>query len=446
MLYSSYVTNNMKHQSRAIARELIAQQSNDLADQLTELYSEILACKSRREAQESPACKGIVDLLQKRIGIKIDLILATDNPPACMPLMANTRHILSTVMIDDAYNSQTEDFIKAIKHSPIKKGTVDLRNGKLGGVYSQIACPVWMGFNFCKMTFTARECAAVLMHEIGHLFLAFEMMYRTLRASQILAALHQVRTGRDDTITYEHALELAGKDLTGNPREFVECVTMKDNTAISSVVFTRVYHQLATDFGDNAVAGVNFEALSDNFAAKWGLAADLTTGLHKLYGSTSIGRVNGLTSFLMYMAPLIGVFILPAYAVVLTGSIVATIVAGLISVALAVVFGGRSDNYVQQTNVYDKPYVRFQRIRESVVAQLKYLDLDNVNRERLLKELKIIDSYIKGGKEMSNIFEDLSKILTSNRRADFAFKLERDIEQLAHNDLFVNAQRLALKA
>lgn len=435
----------MNHKARAIACELIAQQTNDLADKLTGYFEEIYKCRTQREAQDSKACAAIVDFLKKRVGVKIKLIFNTSNPPMCMPLMANARHVLSTIMVDDAYDEQTRQFLTAIKKSSSKKGTVDLKNGKLGGVYSEIENPVWMGFHYCTQNFTPRQCVAILMHEIGHLFLAFEMMYRTIRASQVLAALHQVRTGNDTSLTYEHALTLAGNDLTDNPKEFIECVTMKDDTAICTVVFTRVYHKLATDFGDNAVAGVNFEALSDNFAAKWGLAEDLATGLHVLYGSSSLGRNDPFTGLLMYLSPLIATGIVGFYVAVGT-AVAAGVGAAIVMVAFLVLFSGRSDNFGQQTNVYDKPYVRFQRIRETLVAQMKFLELDPVVRERLLKEINTIDGLLAGGKEINVIFDDIANIFTSNRRASFAFRLERDIELLAHNDLFVNAQRLASKA
>lgn len=436
----------MNHKARAIACELIAQQTNDLADKITGYFEEIYKCRTQREAQDSKACAAIVDFLKKRVGVKIKLIFNTSNPPMCMPLMANVRHVLSTIMIDDAYNEQTNQFLNAIKKSTVKKGVVDLKNGKLGGVYSEIENPVWMSFHYCTQNFTPRECTAILMHEIGHLFLAFEMMYRTIRASQILAALHQVRTGNDTSLTYEHALSLAGSTLADDPKEFIECVTMHDNTAVCSVVFARVYHKLANDFGDNAVAGVNFEALSDNFAAKWGLAEDLATGLYTIYGSGELGRNNPFTGLLLYLSPILSSVIVGAYIGAALSAATVGIGVAVVLTAMCIFVSGRGDNFGQQTNVYDKPYVRFQRIRETLVAQMKSLELDSVTRERLLKEIATIDQVISGGKEMKDVFDDIAGIFTSNRRASFAFRLERDIELLAHNDLFVNAQRLASKA
>ena len=434
----------MNHKARAIACELIAQQTNDFGDKLTALFEQVYEYRSMREAQDSKACKAIVDLVFNRLGIKIDLQLNTFIPPGCLPVMANARHVLSTIIFDNGYNSETNRFIEAIKKSNTKKGFVDLKNGKIGGIYSTFLTPVVMGFQFCKANFTPRQSAAVLMHEIGHLFIAFELMYRTVRASQILASLHQVRVGTDTSITYEHALEVAANDLTGNPREFIECVTMKDDTAVSTVVFTRTYHKLATDFGDNSVAGVNCEALADNFAAKWGFAEDMVSLWTGDQYNTELGRVNAFESFLLYVGP-VASSILAGISLGLA-SAVAGIAAGILLTATTIFYSGRGDRFIQQANQYDKPYVRLQRIRETVVAQLKNFELDHVTRERLLKELDSIDKMLKGGRELTTLAEDIANIFTSNRRASFAFRLERDIELLAHNDLFVNAQRLASKA
>ncbi|MGZ7228823.1 hypothetical protein ACXWOY_09255, partial [Streptococcus pyogenes] len=77
------------------------------------------------------------------------------------------------------------------------------------------------------------EFCAVLMHEVGHCSLAFQFMFRTYRASQLLAALHQVRTGRDNSVTYEYAIRKLGEDISKNPKEFEALLEMKNDKAIS---------------------------------------------------------------------------------------------------------------------------------------------------------------------------------------------------------------------
>lgn len=452
----------MNHLSRAIARELIAQQSDNFADKLTELFASLYEFKNAREAQDSKIITDIVSLVKERLGMRISLTVNTRNPPCTQAPLINNRHVLSTLMIEDVYTTEAENFKDIIRRAPLKRGTVDLKNAKLGGVYSQISVPIWMSFGFCKAFLTPREAVALFVHELGHNWLAFEMMYRTVRASQILAGLHQVRTKRDTSITYEHAIELAGTDLTGNPREFIQCITMENDTAICSVVFAQVYQKLATDFGDNAVAAPNFEALSDNFAAKFGLAIDLVAALAKYEDKTSLGKVDNFLRFQLYIQPLTVSFFKNAkrggmvtlLGVALGSLFVPAMILGGIFAALGVTAdaihntftGGRGDTAIRQTNVYDKPITRLHRIRESVVQQLKYLELDQQQRTRLLYEIETIDAVVKGGSEIITIFDDLSKMFTSNRRAEFAFKLERDIELLANNNIFVSAQRLALKA
>ena len=156
---------NLRH--RSIAVEIISQQSNQFADILVAHFEELYKFKSARDAQESASCKAIVDVLAKYVGMKVDLQFNTDNPPCCMPLLANTKHVLSTFLINDVYSEQTDTFEEAIRKSAIKRGTIDLVKGKLGGVYSEITSPIWMSFYFCKNNFTPREAAAVLMHEVG---------------------------------------------------------------------------------------------------------------------------------------------------------------------------------------------------------------------------------------------------------------------------------------
>ena len=434
---------------KQVANELVAFQSRDFATQLIDLFKVLYKETSAGfTAQKHENRAKIEKLILDYTGVNIDLKFDTENPPCCMPLMANSNHVLSTIQKPGLYKKQENQFARLIKDNPAKTGTFDPATGKIGGIYSKIESPIWMGWYFCKNNLSPEEAAAVLMHEVGHCSLAYQFMFRTYRASQLLAALHHVRTGRDTSITYEDAITMIGKDLTNDPKEFQSLVTMKDDKAIAQIVYTRSWSQLGNDFNDKSVTGPNFEALSDNYAVRWGLGMHLATGLYTIMGDSSLGAKSRTGATVTYiintLKPLIsGAGLVVAYG----GGGVGALIGMALAAIIATYASGRGDGPlgIQQSNVYDTPLVRMERIREGILQQLKVFKLDPELRRTLLDELQVIESFTKNRTEVGSLFADIARLFPSNWKAEVAFELERNLEKLTQNNLFVDAHEIAAR-
>jgi hypothetical protein len=430
---------------KQVANELISFQSRDFATQLIDLVR-VLYNESRTgsSAERHVNREKIEKLILEYTGVNIELILDTENPPCCIPLLGNSNHVLNTLQEAGVYHVQEREFADLVKSNPAKVGTFNPSTGKVGGIYSKLKAPVYMGWEYCRDYLSPEEFAAVLMHEIGHCSLAYQFMFRTFRASQLLASLHHVKTGRDTSVTYEEAITLLGKDLTKNPQEFQALLTIEDEKAIAQIVYTRSWCQLGSDFGDYSVTGPNFEALSDNFAIRWGLGSHLATGLYTIMGDASLGATSRTGVTVSYIINTLGIvvtgFVLGIWG---TGAVVpALIITALFCVA--VTYGsGRADGIgVQQANVYDTPLVRFQRIREGMLQQLKTLKITPELRRTILDEIKLIESFTKNRTEVGSLFSDIARLFPSNWKAEVAFNLERNLESLTQNSLFVDAHKI----
>ena len=434
---------------KQIGNELMAFQSRDFANQLIGLVKVLFKeSRARFSAEKHENRKKIEALVLEYTGVNIDLKLDTDYPPCCMPTMANSNHVLNTIKKPGLYLTQEKQFAKAIKENPGKNGTFNPATGKVGGVYSTIKSPVYMGWDFCRKELSPEEFSAVLMHEVGHCSLAYQFMFRTFRASQLLASLHQVRTGRDTSITYEDAITLLGKDLTNNPTEFQSLLTIKDDKAIAQIVYTRSWAQLGNDFGDKSVTGPNFEALSDNYAVRWGLGMHLATGLYSIMGDRSLGATSRTGATVTYIINTLSPMLSGAGVAIWLGA--GSPVGILIGVALACIIAtyvsGRADGIgIQQSNVYDTPLVRMERIREGILQQLKTFKIEPELRAVILDELRVIESFTKDRQEVGSLFSTIARLLPMNWKADAAFELERNLERLTQNDLYIDAHEIAAR-
>ena len=428
-----------------IAKELIAYQTDGFKDRLIALFEELYKESTPYEAQASKTHAEIEAQLFKRFGLKIVFTVDTEDPPMTIPVMANPNHVLSILQKAGLYHEQESSFIKALNNAPKVTGTVDLKNAKVGGAYSKIDMPIMFSFSFMRLTFSPAEAVAILLHEVGHCFLAFEFMFRTYRASQLLAALHQVKTGRDSSLRYEFAVQGVAERLTKegfieSPKELEALVAVKNDAVTVSVVYTRVWSKLANDFGSNPATAPNFEALSDNFSLRFGMGKELASGLAKLL----VLRPEGFMSSLLYIVSsfsLAGAF--GSVLVSLTGAVLMGVVGVAVICALSFFLGGYSDIGFSQTAVYDNDVERIQRIQRGVVTALKNPKLDSKSRQSLTAQALEIDKMVKGKADVSTVWDDLANIaFTSRRDAKAVFKLERDIEALASSNLFVGASLL----
>ena len=188
----------------AIGIEAIDFQSSVVADQITKMFEDILKCKSGKEADDSEAHKALVTFMEKETGLKIDLKFNTPYPPCMMPIHVNPSSILGDSDFKDYYTKDANKIIKKLEDN--EKTFVDLKNAKVGGAFSTVPSKIYMGFRQLKdMKLTAREVAAVFMHEVGHAFVAYELAFNTIQTNQILLALHKSIVANDEK-NYEYSI------------------------------------------------------------------------------------------------------------------------------------------------------------------------------------------------------------------------------------------------
>lgn len=430
---------------RSKALEMIAHQTDGYAEKLVAAFAELLKINNRADAQKSAACKTIIDLTSKRFKMNLNFLVDTEYPPCCFPIMANMSHVLSSFQLPVIINDSFDAFNAVVKDPGKFKGTIDLKNATLGGDYSKVEMVVHMDHYFTLGTFNAREAAAVFLHEIGHCFLGLEFTYRTARVSQLLGTLHQAKTNRTQDMTYTHLVDicakrLASEGLISTPKELENVVALKSHEATVTYTYSTVWRKLGSDFGSHAQTGPNFEALADNFAVRFGLGDAIVTGLSKLLP----GQNEGLAASLTYVASTV-------MPVAFTGMLLLSFGAPLVIAAavasafglLLICCGGHSDLGFQQTNVYNTTINRYKRIRVGVIDALKDRNISQKARDEMLRQVAVIDKIVAGKTDVGNLYETLANLVFSYRRdAKNAFELERNLEALTSNNLFLGASAL----
>ena len=290
------------------------------------------------------------------------------------------------------------------------EGRIDLKEGKVHGFFEDLEFDMYLLSDlFEGNKFTSSEIAAIVLHELGHAFTFMEFFGRTYKTNMALNTMLNRLDKEDKRVKRIKIMENMAEELDLPPK-MAEAVVDSNNETIRLVYLTTAFtpkhnSSINTKVYDNT----SFEYISDQFAARHGAGRDLTTALDKIFKVPDTLE----SKVLHHTTMLFKIFFR------LTGLTILT------------------------TPIYDEPLERFERIKEQLVAALKDKHLDNGMRKQFLEDLKLFDEIIKQYKSKDGIYARILDLVSIIQRADFSQrKLQRELEKLGSNDLFVVAAKL----
>lgn len=427
------------------AQESIYFQDAQFADSLISLCGKILSYKSGREAETSKELKELQKLIFDAVGIKANIEVDTEIPPAVNIPMLNPNSILQSDFVNELVASNYDEIMSKLE-KPLMDGFIDLKKSKVGGYYSTIEFTIFASFRFLKaLKFTDREFAAILAHEIGHAFVMFEMLDRGCRTNQILAAAAKASQDNPTGDLLKQRIQMIGKKSKFTDEQIDALQNAQTPAARQVLILSyRNNEPIRNDLGSTNYHTTTYEALADNFATRHHLGRDMVSALEK------IGIHFGLPEY--HKSSRIIMAVLDIYISVMTiGLGIFSIVAGgtmiLAGAYLLAVMGGAllgsGENYRDMT--YDDLDVRYKRIREQTIVYLKNKHLPAQEVKRALSDLEFFDNALaKVNSNKRPLTSIANAILPGARREVKAIELQRDLESLAANDLFAKAATLSL--
>jgi hypothetical protein len=352
------------------------------------------------------------------------------------------RHILGNDWGDFL---SAKDGMKMIEHAGennMSVGIVDLKRSRLSGDFSKYEVVINVDLMFFRGRFmSASECAAVILHEIGHWFTYCELMDRVITGNMLLEGLNRVLAGGDAS-EKEIAIKKVADIVEMDDLVFQDLQKSTSDKAVITVFITHVGKKAASREGHSFYDSNTWEMLSDQFAARHGAGRHVVTALDKVFSRFGSRQRDG--SFLYYFGEIMklssGLFFIATAAISLVN--IHVVLASILLLGysyFAITLAYQEDG----TPVYDKPKDRFLRVRRQLIEQVKNTNLSIEVVKSLAEDVKVIDEVISDYTERANWLESIDNFLfkSSRRRRDNT-NLQRDIEKLAMNDLFLSAATL----
>lgn len=392
----------------------------------------------------------ITELLNKatKMNIKMFVNESTDPNAWVMLPMIDLNHPLFKQRIFGI--SEMEKFWKrAEKAEEIGKrltGFVDLKKGQVSGDFCDLEFEVSITRGLLKSGLTEGEISAIILHEIGHAFSVFAFIGRAFSTNYMLYdTLNSLKgtTERERRIEIIHHAQRYFDPNNPVKEDVLEDMADADNSALEPIILGMYSRRVRNEFTMNDNSYYNLhqaEELADMFASRHGAAADLATGLDKIMSTSLHYRLMHKESTSMYVA----FEILKVLGFVFN---IITVPFGIGAIMLLIKFAVATGT-IYGKDVYDTPYRRLQAINRQTIEAIKRLERsDNQGdaelRNRLIRDYTVTQNVLKDMYDRESLFEIIWKGINVKRWTEKEVtELQRDIETITHNELFVHASKL----
>lgn len=426
--------------------ESISFQKDDFGKQITDIIQSLkIKIEStpnitRKQLGLNPNIKDLENLIFRRLGIKVTMILDTTTAGAIMVFPVNRNHVLLDANVRNNYSDREQD--KIIKEFKDLKGTISLKDAKVGGIFSTYTHRL-----YCDMLgnvlsgLAPGEIAAILLHELGHAFTYYELSDRLMTTNQILADLSVTAKSGADTSKRVYLFKELSENLKVKDSTWDDILEEPNRVIFGTKLFKEYVVAVKSLMQNPKYDQTASEQLADNFAARFGMGRELITGLDKLYVNSPMRN-----TFSYYLATSIDFLITVVWrAAVIFFSIMFGIIPLMVYIFLLYGFIILVSGDAFSDMTYDTLKTRYIRIRQQSIARISQSDLNKDDLKKLVDSVHQMDEIIKETSNFSLIVTKISNFLFSvNRDVKNDVAFQGLMEAVAHNDLFLKSAELKL--
>lgn len=398
-----------------------------LSEELKHLKNDI----NKNKKQVAKRMSAINVLVKKTTGINLILGISesTQINAYVFPPKIDKNNPLININNRPFYNNS--DFKKVVTSSSgVLNGQVDRKKSMVSGDFSKIPIKAFLTAGLIKNIkpgFSEKELAAILIHEIGHVFTYFEYLGTYITTNFVLQhTTREIFKTNETTRRYE-ILEETEQLLKMEIEDKDQLTSVDKKTVLQTVILSNKVKQVENELKSKSYDHTAYEMLSDQFAARHGSGRALATGLTKLNKhSTSLMSDEQFSIYLteLYIGyGLFTVFTFGAFA--------------FVTVLVSLLF-----DFSKET--YDKPGDRLRRIRNDLVSQIKESNDPDIKKE-LISQKESLDLMLGKYKDRLTFEERLNMLLRPDIKKQHNQKLlQKELEDLVTNDLFVQSEKFKL--
>lgn len=307
-------------------------------------------------------------------------------------------------------------------------GGVSLKEGRVYGVYENISGDVFMGTGFFHdRRYSDGQIAAIILHELGHLFTYFEFLGSVVMTVHAINCTAKTVMETEDyekrLVAIREAERTLGVDIPDKEKLAAKPKAIR-SLATQSILISRMSKKIRSETGNSVYELRSCEQLADQFASRHGAGRDLVFALDQMYRDhNDTSTMNGFEYVVVQICKTI---------LVLAGLILFTV-----PVAMWIIFFNPTIKY------YDDPEARVKFIRQQMTNELKDKGLNDKRRDEILADLELVDVIEDGLDDKRGLLELFwTEIIPSGVTANTQEKAMKHLEELLNNQLFIQSAKL----
>jgi hypothetical protein len=389
---------------------------------------------------------GLAEVIYKRTGIRVQLHLADAfagyecfaEPPVIDAANPYFKLLKSYGLGDEA--PVLERHQRALRLAADTLGWVDLKKARVEGVFGTLINRVYLAHDLLNdRNFTAEEIASIILHEVGHLFSYFETVAYTSASNSVIATALEALASTEEHTTKVRLVSQTLLVFGAVNMDDVETIAESTDNTVIRALFIKTLEQAAqirskqfSQERDTAINTRSIEHMADQFAIRNGASLQLATAQHKLGKMSRVhdyGRSR--VAFLGVQAARYGALIGLTFAAPPVGICMTFICAMLLTID------------AQDSDYRSDPGERIGRIKADLVQLLKNTKLNPKLRQQILADVEAVDAVRQDAKDYEGVIRFLWRtIVPTGRRQANLRDLQKGMEDLINNDLFIHANRL----
>lgn len=430
--------------------EEIFRQKDDLFTDLTALFFEY----QNNKIDYARFVTGFEQAVLGRCGIRLDVEIERYkeiNAYVILPMLDRNHVFFSQATRYYTDNSTANAEFKANRKQLYLFGSIDLKNSRVGGVFSEIE--VKMRFNRGLLDkCTPGQCAAIALHELGHVYTYFEYLGVTVRNLLVVGGFIKRLTDEKDVEEKIKIIKKAKTVFDATPDNVEEIAKYTPEQLEQYMTVVAVQNNVADLRSETTDEGINYyedracEQIADRFAVYHGAGRDLAVALDFIY--TEYGTIEKRGFFKHMLLNLGGIMITLLLVLVPLLAAASNPILGIIqAVRSGMLMFTLLQAYNPANKIYDDPKERLNAIKQTIVEELTIPDLSQDRKVALLADIAEIDGLVQDYKSRMYYWEKMAILfLPSARKSLRQLTWHKLIEGMLRNDIFTASAKFgALK-
>lgn len=357
---------------------------------------------------------------------------------------------IASPMRPDEIATKVKRFGRPVSEQELFKGTVDIKAGKVSGIYSEIPIDIFIATEFftdpSMGSVQGIHVAAIACHEMGHGFTYLRYLGRMVLSNVVISEItRQQHEGAPDKVIQE-VVKVAEQRTGWRLRDLGEINGSTDPLLIQQVVMAGMVESIRSELNTKFYDLRAFEFSSDQFVARHGGAQYIVEALDFMYKSypSYFKEYRGRKANILASLAGYGFIIIGALAVV-GGAIIgapAIMTLGLFAVIMPLFSGG-------DDGIYDPIPQRYEAMRRELISSSKDAFLSVRQRQEIINQIQAIDDIlapirngVKGYFGPDVIVEYIKGIFSGRPNEQ---KFQRMLENMVNNRLFELSNQLQTK-